>query len=166
MELPAAILGYIRLDRSRALNVSGDTLFFCCTFDCGFLECPEQNIDDAYGIAVDVAGKILFHPPGTKKYGLTFLDAREHYQYPNEDKNYAPDFPGVRVNQKLYPAFGANEAQRHKWLDAESERFLDQYCPEALRSVSPVPLRQIAEERWGCRFLPDISCQTAWIRSG
>ena len=30
-----AEMAYIGLARSRSLYVSGDTLFFCCTFNCG-----------------------------------------------------------------------------------------------------------------------------------
>ena len=72
-----------------------------------------------------------------------------NYQYPREAENCKPHFPGVRVSQMLYPAFGFNEEQRHKKLEEEAERFLRQYCPDALGTVSPVPLRRIAEDKMG-----------------
>jgi hypothetical protein len=53
------------------------------------------------------------------------------------------------VSQKLHPAFGYNEEQRNKVLETEANRFLTQYWPEALHTVSSVPLRQIAEEKMG-----------------
>ena len=179
-----AKLAYIRLAKSRALYVSGDTLFFCCTFDCGFVpkaghiptdgHIPaadrfstaglfptsgftdadvntDVSTDDAEETALDVIGRILFHPPGTKKYDLTFDEIHANYQYPREDKNWKVDFPGVPVSQMLHPAFGFNEEQRHKILEKEAERFLRRYCPNALSCVAPVPLRRIAEEKMGLR---------------
>ena len=143
------IPGFIRLAASRDLYVSGDTLYFCCTFDFGFLSDPDESTDDAYSTAFDVIGKILFHPPGTKKYDITFTDVYLHYECPNSDKNHIPRFPGVRVNQALYPAFGYNEEQRHKMLEKEAERFLAQYCPETPQTVCRIPLRRIAEDKMG-----------------
>lgn len=153
-ELPPAmgILASIRLAKSRHLFVSGDTFYFCCTFDCNYVSEPEQDIDDAYGIALDISGKILFHPPGTKKYELSFKDIHVNYQYPHEERNYSPHFPGVRVNQMLYPAFGHNEEQRHMLLETEAARFLSQYWPEVLKDVSPIPLRSIAEDKMGLQI--------------
>lgn len=143
-------MAYIKLVRSRSLSVSGDTLYFCCTFDCGFFPLPGvANILDPEETALDVVGKILFHPPGTKKYDITFIDIHVNYQYPRESENYVPHFPGVPVSQMLHPAFGANEKQRHEMLEKEARRFLCQYYPEALDTVCPVPLRQIAEEKMG-----------------
>ena len=146
---PEAELAFIRLDRSRRLSVSGDTLFFCCAFDCGFTTSPNQDIDEADVIGLDVVGRILFHALGTKKADLNCSGVHIYYGYDRASENYTPRFPGVGVNQKLYPAFGYNEEQRKKALEAEAKRFLEKYCPEALRSVSPVPLRRIAEEKMG-----------------
>ena len=156
-----AEMAYIGLVRSRSLYVSGDTLYFCCTFNCGFFpHAGFTDVDEAEGTALDVIGKILFHPPGTKKYDLTLSEIHVNYQYPRESENYDPLFPGVRVSQMLYPAFGYNEEQRHKKLEEEAERFLRQYYPGALETVSPVPLRRIAEDKMGLQVfngyqLPD-----------
>lgn len=95
------IFGSIRLDRSRTFYISGDSLYFCCTFVCYFQANPDQNIDEAYGTYLDVTGRILFHSMGTKKYDLSFSGVHPHYQYPDEEKNYASQFPEVQVNQML-----------------------------------------------------------------
>ena len=156
-----AEMAYIGLAQSRSLYVNGDTLYFCCTFNCGFFpHTGFTDVDEAEGTALDVVGKILFHPPGTKKYDLTLCEIHVNYQYPREAENYSPHFPGVRVSQMLHPAFGYNEEQRHKKLEEEAERFLAQYCPDALEAVSPVPLRRIAEDKMGLQVftgyrLPD-----------
>ena len=143
-----AEMAYIGLARSRSLYVSGDTLYFCCTFNCGFYpHAGFVDVDEAEGTALDVIGKILFHPPGTKKYDLTLSEIHVNYQYPRESENYDPHFPGVRVSQMLHPAFGYNEEQRHKKLEEEADRFLAQYYPDALDTASPVPLRRIAEDK-------------------
>ncbi|MBO6137252.1 MAG: hypothetical protein J6O71_01435 [Lachnospiraceae bacterium] len=141
-------LGAIRLDYTRELSVGGDTLYFCCTFDCWF-PVGDEDIEDADGASLDVAGKILFYPPGTKKYELTLTWVYRHYQYSGEGQNHALHFPGVPVSQSLYPAFGYNEKQRNEKLEQEAERFLAQFCPDALYSATPIPLRQIAEEKMG-----------------
>ena len=145
-----AEMAYIGLARSRSLYVSGDTLYFCCTFNCGFYPVAGcTDVDEAEGTALDVIGKILFHPPGTKRYDLTLSEIHVNYQFPREAENYDPHFPGVIVSQMLHPAFGYNEEQRHRKLEDEADRFLAQYYPAALDTVSPVPLRQIAEEKMG-----------------
>ena len=157
----AAEMAYIGLAQSRYLYVSGDTLYFCCTFNCGFYPCAGlTDVDNAEGTALDVVGKILFHPPGTKRYDLTLSEIHVNYQYPRESENCDPQFPGVRVSQMLHPAFGANEEQRHKLLETEAERFLRQFCPDTLETASPVPLRWIAEDKMGLQVftgyrLPD-----------
>lgn len=157
-----AEMASIRLDRSRSLYVSGDTLFFCCTFSVGFYtETGKVNIDDAEGTMLDVVGKILFHPPGTKKYDLTLSGIHVNYPYPHETDNYIPHFPGVRVSQNLHPAFGANEEGRNTLLEKEAERFLRQYCPEALAVPCAVPIREIAEGKMGLHVFTEYKLAEA-----
>lgn len=96
---------------------------------------------------LDVAGKILFYPPGTKKYRMELLEVHPNYRYAGDRECREIRFPGVRVSQNLHPAFGFNEEQRHKKLEEEAERFLAQFYPEALTSVTDVPLQRIAEEK-------------------
>ena len=143
-----AVLGAIRLDHSRELSVSGDTLYFCCTFDCWF-PVGDGDIEDADGAPLDVVGKILFYPPGTKKYEVSLTGVYRHYQYAEQGENHPLHFPGVPVSQSLHPAFGYNETQRNEKLEREAERFLEHFYPDALVSATPVPLRQIAEEKMG-----------------
>lgn len=142
-----AEMAMIRLSRSRRLSVYDDTLFFCCTFDCGFF--PHAgliDIDDADITALDVVGRILFYPPGTKKYNLILSEIHVNHQFPRESENYRPKFPGVSVSQMLHPAFGANEKNRNKMLETEADLFLDRFYPVAKNTVCPVPLQRIAEE--------------------
>ena len=142
----AAGLGFIQLNSTRDLFVSGDTLYFRSVFDCRFPKNAEEDPVDGDGPLLDVAGKILFYPPGTKKYRLELLEVHPDYRYAGDKEYHGIRFPGVRVNQNLYPAFGFNEEQRHKKLEEEAERFLTQFYPQALISVTDVPLRRIAEE--------------------
>ena len=143
----AADLGFIQLDSTRDLFVSGDTLYFRSVFDCRFPEDAEEEPVDADGTLLDVAGKILFYPPGTKKYRMELLEVHPNYRYAGDREYHEIRFPGVRVSQNLHPAFGFNEEQRHKKLEEEAERFLAQFYPAALASVTDVPLQRIAEEK-------------------
>ena len=162
-ELPSipVEMAFISLDQTRSLSVIGDTLLFCCTFVCGFFPRAGMNdIDEADSTALDVVGRILFHPPGSKKYELTFTGIHVNNQLSGESEKYHPNFPGVHVSQMLHPAFGANETYRREKLEKEADRFLRQYYPEALETLCPVPLREIAEEKMGLRVftgykLPD-----------
>lgn len=54
--------------------------------------------------------------------------------------------PGIDTDQHLIPKL-YNDALREK----EAERFLSIYCPEALESPMPVPIRKIMEEQMGLR---------------
>ena len=154
-----AVLGAIRLDHTRKLSVSGDTLYFCCTFDCWF-PVGDEDIEDADGAALDVTGRILFYPPGTGKYAFSLTGVCRYYQNSEKGENRPLHFPGVPVSQSLHPAFGDNETQRNNRLEQEAERFLMQFYPDALYSTTSVPLRQIAEEKMGLHIytgykLPD-----------
>lgn len=142
-----ADLGFIRLDSTRNLSVSGDTLYFQSVFDCRFPENAEDNPVDADGTLLNVTGKILFYPPGTKKYRMELLDVHPDYRYAGGREYPEFHFPGVRVSQNLHPAFGYNEQLRNEKLEKEAERFLTQFYPEALTSVTDVPLHRIAEEK-------------------
>ena len=58
----AAGLGFIQLNSTRDLFVSGDTLYFRSVFDCRFPKNAEEDPVDADGPLLDVDGKILFYP--------------------------------------------------------------------------------------------------------
>ena len=68
------------------------------------------------------------------------------------------DFPGVSANQNLLPDLsGINDATHKESLEKEAERFLMQYCREALEQPQAVPIRQIAEEKMGINLIVDKS---------
>lgn len=67
-----------------------------------------------------------------------------------------PAFPGVRANQYLLPDLsGINDATHQEALEQEAERFLMQYCREALEYLQPVPVRKIAEDKMGLTLITD-----------
>lgn len=69
-----------------------------------------------------------------------------------------PAFPGVRANQYLLPDLsGINDAAHQEALEQEAERFLMQYCREALECPKPVPIRKIAEDKMGLTLITDKS---------
>ena len=69
-----------------------------------------------------------------------------------------PEFPGVSANQNLLPDLsGMNDAAHKESLEKEAERFLMQYCREALEQPQAVPIRQIAEEKMGINLVVDKS---------
>ena len=79
-----------------------------------------------------------------------------------------PAFPGVRANQYLLPDLsGINDATHQEALEQEAERFLMQYCREALEYLQPVPIRKIAEDKMGCAIIirDEFSCPK-FIRAG
>lgn len=67
-----------------------------------------------------------------------------------------PTFPGVSANQYLLPNLsGINDATHQEALEQEAERFLMQYCREALEYPQPVPIRKIAEDKMGLTLITD-----------
>lgn len=58
---------------------------------------------------------------------------------------------GIQTDQCLIPALYRNSLR-----EAEAERFLSRYCPEALREPMRVPIRIIMEERMGLRLNLDV----------
>ena len=69
-----------------------------------------------------------------------------------------PTSPGVSANQYLLPKLsGINDATHQEALEQEAERFLMQYCREALECPKPVPIRKIAEDRMGLTLITDKS---------
>jgi len=80
-------------------------------------------------------------------YEFTLLDARK---YGSE----LPDLSipeSVSVDQHLIPRL-----QKDDWREAEAKRFLIRYCPEALTTPMPVPIRSIMEEKMGLTIVTDI----------
>lgn len=58
---------------------------------------------------------------------------------------------GIKTNQNLIPDLHGDEQR-----EQEAERFLQRYCPEALDTPEPVPIRSIMEEQMGLRVITDI----------
>ena len=69
-----------------------------------------------------------------------------------------PTFPGVCANQYLLPDLsGISDATHQEALEREAERFLMQYCREALECPQPIPIRQIAEDKMNLTLITDKS---------
>lgn len=69
-----------------------------------------------------------------------------------------PNFPGVSANQYLLPDLsGISDAAHQEALEQEAERFLMQYCREALERPQPIPIRKIAEDKMGLTLITDKS---------
>lgn len=109
----------------------------------------ETDDMDEYSTYLDIEGRIDFHG---KTYDLSLNGIHYYEQNVLSDtytQNYIPKYPGIRANQLLIPELsGMTDAQKNRRLDKEASWFLKTYCPAALETVMPVPIRKIADQRW------------------
>ncbi len=151
--LPTENLCYLKIDRSRAIFIQGDTAYFCHTFLCKFS--ITDDFDD-YGTYLDIDGRIDFHG---KTYDFSLHGIHYYEQNVLSDthtQNYIPKYPGVRANQLLIPELsGMTDAQKQRRLDTEAMWFLKTYCPAALEMVMPVPIRKIVEDELHLTIITD-----------
>ena len=141
--VPTDRLCSLKLDRTRAIFVQGDTVYFCHSFACEFN--VAENVD-TIGAFLDIEGRIDFHGK-TYDFSLNGI----HYYEQNVlsetyTQNYIPKYPGVRANQLLIPDLsGMTLEQCDRRLDKEATWFLKKYYPASLKSITPVPIRKIVE---------------------
>jgi hypothetical protein len=119
-------------------------VYFCHTFLCKFSITDDIN---EYGTYLDIEGRIDFHG---KTYDFSLNGIHYYEQNVLSDtyiQNYIPKYPGVRANQLLIPELsGMTDAQKDRRLDKEATWFLKTFCPAALETVMPIPIRKIAED--------------------
>ena len=154
-QLACAELRSIRLERTPVIAVDEDTVYFRSEIFCKFqLHAIGGIPDKEEGKFFWISCKLTLLPDGHRLQVNPMVNG----EYMREPLYPLPDFPGVSANQNLLPDLsGMNDAAHKESLEKEAERFLMQYCREALEQPQAVPIRQIAEEKMGIRLIVDKS---------
>lgn len=157
-QLACAELRSIRLERTPVIAVDEDTVYFRSEIFCEFqLHAIGGVPDNAEGKFFWVSCKLTLLPNGHHLEVLQ-VNPMVNGEYTREPLYPLPDFPGVPANQNLLPDLsGMDDAAYKESLEKEAERFLFQYCREALEQPQAVPIRQIAEEKMGISLIVDKS---------
>ena len=157
-QLACAELRSICLERTPVIAMDADTVFFRSEIFCEFqLHAIGGVPDDVAGKFFWVSCKLTLLPDGHRMEVLQ-VNPMVDGEYTREPLHPLPDFPGVPANQNLLPDLsGMNDAAHKECLEKEAERFLIQYCREALEQPQAVPIRQIAEEKMGINLITDKS---------
>lgn len=155
-QLACAEMRSIRLERTPVIAVDEDTVYFRSEVFCEFqLHAIGGAPDEEEGKFFWVSCKLTLRPNG---YRLEVLQVNPMVagEYTRGPLYPLPDFPGVPANQNLLPELSDTNDDAHKErLEKEAERFLLQYCREALEQPQAVPIRQIAEEKMGINLIVD-----------
>lgn len=155
-QLACAELRSIRLERTPVIAVDADTVYFRSEVFCEFQlhaigGVPEEEEEKLFWASC----KLTLLPNGHRMEVLQ-VNPMVDGEYMRETLYPLPDFPGVSANQNLLPDLsGMNDAAHKESLEKEAERFLMQYCREALEQPQAVPIRQIAEEKMGINLIVD-----------
>lgn len=157
-QLACAELRSIQLERTPVIAVDEDTVYFRSEIFCEFqLHAIGGVPDEEEGKFFWTSCKLTLLPNGHRMEVLQ-VDPMVNGEYTRELLYPLPDFPGVSANQNLLPDLsGMNDAAHKESLEKEAERFLMQYCREALEQPQAVPIRQIAEEKMGINLVVDKS---------
>ena len=155
---PAQSCALSRLERTPVIAVDEDTVYFRSEIFCEFqLHAIGGAPDEEEGKFFWVSCKLTLLP---NEHRLEVLQVNPMVdgEYTRKPRHPLPDFPGVSANQNLLPDLsGMNDAAHKESLEKEAERFLMQYCREALEQPQVVPIRQIAEEKMGINLIADKS---------
>lgn len=136
----SAALGYqvyaIIHQNQISIEVDEDSMYYI--FRAWVEYSPEKTVDLRLTVKITFDGH---------SYGLSVVDV-----FPMKTEPYVqPPGYGMNTKQNLIPDLHSDE-QRER----EAERFLQRYCPEALDTPAPVPIRSIMEEQMGLRVITDI----------
>lgn len=157
-QLACAELRSIRLERTPVIAVDADTVYFRSEVFCEFqLHAIGDAPDKEEGKFFWTSCKLTLFPDGHRLEVLQ-VNPMVNGEYTREPLHPLPEFPGVSANQNLLPDLsGMDDAAHKERLEKEAERFLTQYCGEALERPQAVPIRQIAEEKMGINLIVDKS---------
>ena len=155
-QLACAELRSIRLERTPVIAVDEDMVYFRSEIFCEFqLHAIGGAPDEEEGKLFWVSCKLTLLPDGHRLEVLQ-VNPMVDGEYMREPLYTLPDFPGVSANQNLLPDLSGMDDDAHKErLEKEAERFLVQYCREALEQPQAVPIRQVAEEKMGINLIVD-----------
>lgn len=155
-QLACAELRSIRLERTPVIAVDEDTVYFRSEVFCEFqLHAIGGVPDEEEGKFFWTSCKLTLLPNGHRMEVLQ-VNPMVDGEYMRKPLHPLPDFPGVSANQNLLPDLsGINDAAHKESLEKEAERFLMQYCREALEQPQAVSIRQIAEEKMGINLIVD-----------
>ena len=144
-QLACAELRSIRLERTPIIAVDKDTVYFSSEIFCEFqLHAIGGVPDEEKGKFLWTSCKLTLLPAGHRLEVLQ-VNPMVDGEYMREPLYPLPEFPGVSANQNLLPDLsGMDDAAHKESLEKEAERFLTQYCREALNQPQAVPIRQIA----------------------
>lgn len=159
-KLACAELRTISFEQTINIKIDGDTVYFTSAFFGEFVlhTCGNPTATETEDAArLWVSCKLTLTPSG---HSLEVLQVSPtiHEEMVERPLLPLPAFPGVRANQYLLPDLsGINDATHQEALEQEAERFLMQYCREALEYLQPVPIRKIAEDKMGLTLITDKS---------
>ena len=158
--LACAEVRTISFEQTINIKIDGDTVYFTSAFFGEFVlhtcdQADAPGVEDAARLWVSC--KLTLTPSGHSLEVLR-VSPTIHEEMVERPLLPLPTFPGVSANQYLLPNLsGINDATHQEALEQEAERFLMQYCREALEYLQPVPIRKIAEDKMGLTLITDKS---------
>ena len=159
-KLACAELHSLSMERTVRIKIDGSTVFFASVFlgEFALHTCGNPTATETEDAArLWVSCKLTLTPGG---HSLEVLQVSPTIRDEMVERPLLPlpTFPGVSANQYLLPNLsGINDATHQEALEQEAERFLMQYCREALEYPQPVPIRKIAEDKMGLTLITDKS---------
>lgn len=137
----SATLRSMMLQFSSNISADEDELKFDATFSCSI----ELQGDDYSDYAVsDIETWITVSCSAIIEDAIQSFNVRNIHIY---KRGEIPKKTGPKATRNIVPVIFPND------LDAEAERFLSKYCPEALLEPIELPIEKIAREKLGLEVL-------------
>lgn len=159
-KLACAELRSLCLERTVHIEIDENTVYFTSVF---FGEFTLHTSDAADISATEDAARLwvsckLTLTPGGYSLEVLQVSPTSKDEMVERPLLPLPTFQGVSANQYLLPDLsGISDAAHQEALEREAERFLMQYCREAVECPQPVPIRKIAEDKMGLTLITDKS---------
>lgn len=159
-KLACAELRSLSMERTVRIKIDGSTVFFASVFlgEFALHTCGNPTATETEDAARLWGSCKLTLTPGGHSLEVLQVSPTIRDEMVERPLLPLPTFPGVSANQYLLPNLsGINDATHQEALEQEAERFLMQYCREALEYPQPVPIRKIAEDKMGLTLITDKS---------
>lgn len=136
-----ALLKSMLLEFSSNVRADENELQFDATFSCTIEFQGDDYSDYAtsdYDTWITVSCRAIVEDK-IEKFEVTNIHTYKRGEFPQRQ--------GLRATKNIVPVISSAE------LEAEADRFLERYCPEALQEPMAVPIEEIAKEKLGLTVL-------------
>lgn len=128
----------LKHERQMRLRVRDGMVFYTFTADASY---APESLDNTVKLMITCGIRFT-------ETGFSLVNVDTTLLTTSLEASIIPEHCGVPTDQHLLPKLAPMEAK-----EAEAERFLSEYCAEAIKTPMAVPIREIMEEQMGVELV-------------